>query len=316
MSKLPDMEAMAIFAKIVETHGIAAAAHDLNLSTPTISKALSRLEQQLGSRLINRTSRRLTLTEAGIRLADRAARLLADAEAVQDEMRAQSSAPQGLVRLAAPMSFGTREIAPILPAFMARYPAVSIDLHLSDALVDLIGDGFDLALRIGELPDSSLLSRQLGPVPGAIVAAPSYLDRRGRPAHPAQLTAHDCFAYTYARTRDVWHFSNDAGDRVTVRPTGRLRVNNGDAVLPAVIAGLGIAGLPGFIARQALQDGSLEQILTDWHPSRAHLYLLAPPGGPRPARVQVLWDFLADHLSHLCVRFLHGVRKTEVPAVP
>ena len=220
MAKLPDMEAMAIFAKIVETRGIASAALDLNLSTPTVSKALSRLEEQLGSRLINRTSRRLALTEAGLKLADRAARLLADAEAAQNDMLAQSSTPRGLVRLAAPMSFGTREIAPILPAFLARFPVVTIDLHLSDALVDVVGDGFDLALRIGEPPDSSLLSRRLGPVPGMIVAAPSYLDRRGRPTHPDQLTSHDCFAYAYLRTRDVWHFSNDTGETRDGAPPG------------------------------------------------------------------------------------------------
>jgi DNA-binding transcriptional LysR family regulator len=297
MSKLPDMEAMAIFAKVVETHGITAAATDLGLSAPTVSKALARLEHRLGSRLFNRTSRRLVLTDAGRELAGRAARLLADAEAAESAMAAQSATPRGLVRLAAPMSFGTREVAPILPDLLTQYPAVSIDLHLSDALVDIIGDGFDIALRIGELPDSSLLARRLAPVPGMIVAAPAYLDRRGRPAHPTQLTDHDCFAYTYLRTRDAWHFSNTEGQNVTLRPAARLRVNNGDAVLPAVIAGLGIASLPGFIAREAVADGRLEQILPGWHAPLSNLYLVMPPTGPRPARVRVVADFLTQRLS-------------------
>src|ERR1700742_927529 len=158
MSKLPDMEAMAIFAKVVETRGFTAAATDLGLSAATVSKALSRLEKRLGSRLFHRSARSLGLTDAGRDLADRAAKLLADAEAAERAMAAQSAAPSGTVRLAAPMSFGIREVAPILPDFMARYPEVSIDLHLSDALVDVIGDGFDLVLRIGQLPDSSLLA--------------------------------------------------------------------------------------------------------------------------------------------------------------
>jgi DNA-binding transcriptional LysR family regulator len=297
MSKLPDLEAMAIFAKVVELRGISAAAVETGLSAPTVSKALTRLEQRLGSRLFNRSSRRLVLTDAGRELANYASRLLAEAEAAETALITQSATPRGTVRLAAPMSFGVREIAPLLPAFLATYPEVSIDLHLSDAQVDVIGDGFDMALRIGALPDSSLVARRLAPVPGLTVAAPAYLARRGRPSHPADLAGHDCFAYAYLRTRDVWHFSNDAGEDVTVRPATRLRVNNGDAVLPAVIAGLGIAGLPEFLAREAVADGRLEQILPGWHAPASGLYLLMPPGRPRPIRVQVLADFLTRHLS-------------------
>jgi DNA-binding transcriptional LysR family regulator len=297
MPRLPDLEAMAIFAKIVECRSITAAAIDLGLSAPTVSKALARLEQRLGSRLLNRTSRRFSLTDAGHALAEPAGRLLADAEAAQDALLAQSAAPRGLIRLAAPMSFGIIELGPILPDFLRLHEQVSIDLHLSDALVDVIGDGFDIVLRIGSLTDSSLLARRLAPVPGLIVAARSYLDRRGRPAHPADLVNHDCFAYAYLRTRDTWHFTNTAGEQVSIRPSGRLRVNNGDVVLPALIAGLGIAALPEFIARPCVADGRLEQILPDWSGSGASLYLVTPPNGPRPVRVQALADFLIQRLS-------------------
>ena len=297
MPKLPDLEAMAIFAKIVEARGITAAAIELGLSAPTISKALSRLEQRLGSRLINRTSRRLILTDAGRALAERATRLLMDGEAAENAMVAQSVTARGTVRLAVPMSFGIREVAPIIPDFLAQYPQVSVDLDLNDGLVDVLGDGFDIALRIGELADSGLRVRRLAPVAGTIVAAPAYLQRRGRPAHPSELAGHDCFAYAYQRSRGVWHFSNDAGEHVTVRTSGPLRVNNGEALLPALIAGLGICPLPAFIARQAIRDGLLEQILPDWQSSRSSLYLLTPPDGPRPVRVQVLLDFLVQRLS-------------------
>ena len=301
MSKLPDMEAMAIFAKVVETRGITAAAMDLGLSAPTISKALARLEKRLGSRLFNRTSRRLVLTDAGRGLADRAARLLADAEAAESALIAQSATPRGRVRLGVPMSFGLREVAPILPDFLQRYPAVSVDLHLSDALVDVVGDGFDIVLRIGVLSDSALLSRRLAPVQAVIVAAPSYLDRRGRPVHPAQLADHDCFTYAYQRTHGAWHFASTAGEQVTVRASGRMHVNNGDALLPALLAGLGIATLPAFLVSARLADGGLERILADWESLRPSLYLLTPAPGPRPARVQVLADFLAERLSRLGV---------------
>jgi DNA-binding transcriptional LysR family regulator len=297
MSRLPDLEGMAIFAKVVETRSVSAAAADLGLSAPTVSKALARLEQRLGSRLLNRTSRRFALTDAGHALAERAARLLADAEAAQDALLAQSATPRGLIRLAAPMSFGIIELAPILPDFLQQFEQVSIDLHLSDALVDVIGDGFDIALRIGALQDSSLLARRLAPVPTLLLASPAYLARRGTPAHPADLAHHDCFAYAYLRTRDTWHFSNAAGEAVTVRPSGRLRVNNGDVILPALIAGLGIATLPAFIARSALADGRLQQILPDWSATPASLYLLTPPSGPRPVRIQALADFLIRRLS-------------------
>jgi DNA-binding transcriptional LysR family regulator len=299
MSKLPDLEGMAIFAKIVETRSVSAAAADLGLSAPTVSKALARLEQRLGSRLLNRTSRRFALTDAGHALAERAARLLTDAEAAQDALLAQSTTPRGLIRLAAPMSFGIIELAPILPDFLQQFEQVSIDLHLSDALVDVIGDGFDIALRIGTLQDSSLLARRLAPVPTLLLASPSYLDRRGTPAHPADLAHHDCFAYAYLHTRDTWHFSNAAGEAVTVRPSGRMRINNGDAILPALIAGLGIAALPAFIAQSAAADGSLQHILPDWSAPTASLYLLIPPSGPRPVRIQALADFLIRRLSRL-----------------
>jgi len=295
--RLPDMEAIAIFAKVVETRGIAAAASELGLSSPTVSKALARLEQRLGARLLYRTSRRLALTDAGRTLAERAARLLADAEAAEAALAEQSATPRGTVRLAAPMSFGQRQVAPALPAFMRAYPDIGIDLHLGDALVDVIGEGFDLALRIGEMPDSSLLVRRLAPVPRAVVAAPSYLDRFGRPAHPLDLAGHDCIGYAYLRIRDAWQFHNAAGETVTVRPHGRLRVNNGEAALPAAIAGLGIVSMPAFMMDEAIADGRLEPILPDWSARQPSLYLVSPPSGPRPARIAVLAAFLTQLLS-------------------
>lgn len=296
MTKLPDFEALAIFAKVVELRSFAAAASELMLSKATVSKAVSRLEKRLGARLFNRTSRRLALTDAGQRLATRAARLLADGEEAENETLAQSTAPRGLVRLAVPMTFGVTKVAPLLPKFLAQYPDVSIDLHLSDAAVDLIGEGFDAALRIARLPDSSLIARRLCAMPRYTVAAPSYLKRHGRPTHPMHLAQHKCFGYAYLST-NIWHYTNAAGEQASVRPAGPLRVNNGEAVMPALIAGLGIADLPEFIVGDAIASGKVEVILKGWKQPEAAVHLLTPPGGPRPARVEVLADFLARHFA-------------------
>lgn len=299
MSKLPDFEALAIFAKVVELRSFAAAAAEFGLSKATVSKAVTRLEARLGARLFNRTSRRLALTDAGHRLAERAAQLLADGEAAEAEALAQSAAPRGLVRLAVPMTFGVKVIAPLLPEFFAAYPDVSIDLHLSDAMVDLIGDGFDAGVRIATLPDSSLVARRLCAMPRYTVASKTYLEAYGRPTHPMHLAQHRCLGYAYLSTPNTWHYSNDAGDQVAVRPGGPLRVNNGEALLPSVIAGLGIADLPEFIVGDAIAAGEVEVILDGWHQREGAVHLVTPPGGPRPARVEVLSEFLADRLGRL-----------------
>lgn len=297
MQKLPDFEAIAIFAKVVELRSFAAAAAELALSKATVSKAVSRLEERLGARLFNRTSRRLALTDAGRTLSVRAAQLLADGEAAENEALAQSAAPRGLVRLAAPMTFGVKVLAPLLPEFLAQYPEVSIDLHLSDAMVDLIGEGFDVGVRIASLPDSSLVARRLCAIPRYTVAAPAYLERYGRPTHPMHLAQHKCFGYAYLSTPGTWHYTNADGEQATVRPSGQLRANNGDAVLPALIAGLGIADLPEFIVGEAIAAKQVEVILQGWKQLEGAAHLVMPPGGPRPARVEVLIEFLASRLG-------------------
>jgi DNA-binding transcriptional LysR family regulator len=297
MPKLPDFEALAIFAKVVELRSFAAAASELALSKPTVSKAVSRLEQRLGARLFNRSSRRLALTDAGQRLAERAARLLVDGETIENEALSQSVTPRGLVRLAVPMTFGVKVVAPVLTEFLKQYPDVSIDLHLSDAMVDLIGEGFDAGLRIASLPDSSLIARRLCAMPRYTVAAPAYLKKYGRPTHPMHLAEHRCFAYAYLSTPNVWHYTNAAGEEASVRPAGQLRVNNGEAVLPALVAGLGIADLPDFIIGDAIASGEVEVILKGWKQTEGAVHLVMPPGGPRPARVEVLAEFLATHFA-------------------
>jgi DNA-binding transcriptional LysR family regulator len=195
------------------------------------------------------------------------------------------------------MSFGLKAVAPILPEFLAAYPDVTIDLHLSDAMVDLVGEGFDAGLRIASLPDSSLIARRLCAMPRYTVASPAYLKRYGRPTHPMHLAQHKCLGYAYLSTPGVWHFTNAAGEQASVRPAGPLRVNNGEALMPALLAGLGIADLPEFIVGDAIASGKVEVILKDWKQREGAVHLVTPPGGPRPARVEVLAGFLIKYFA-------------------
>jgi DNA-binding transcriptional LysR family regulator len=297
MSALPDLEALAVFAKVAEFRSFARAAAELKLSKPTVSKAVTRLEQRLHASLFNRTSRRLALTEAGERLLARANAMLAEGEAAEAEALNQSQIPRGTLRIAAPMSFGILHIAPLLPAFFRQYPEVAVDLHLSDEIIDLVGDGFDGAIRIAALPDSSLLARRLCAMPVYLVAAPSYLKAHGRPKHPMHLGEHAAITYSYSPRPGVWQFKKKTGEVASVRPTGRLRVNNGEAMLPSIIAGMGIAMLPEFIVREALAKRQVEILLPEWSPGEGAVYWVTPPGGPKPARVTAMGDFLAKALG-------------------
>ena len=302
MPNLPDLEGLAIFAKVVDMRSFAGAASELNLSKATVSKAVSRLETRLGTRLFNRTSRRLALTDAGRQLSARAAHILAEAEAAEDDARAQSSTPRGRVRLAVPMSFGVLHVAPLIAEFLATYPEVSIELNLSDAIIDLIGEGYDAAIRIGTLPDSSLVARRLCDSQRYLVGSPAYLKEHGRPNHPLQLADHACLGYTYAIGPETWRFTTKDGKSASVRPSGPLRVNNGDAMMPALIAGIGLGVLPEFIVREALADGRLLRLLPEWTLASGAVYWLTPPGGPRPKRVDILRDFLMSKLSSPATR--------------
>lgn len=297
MSKLPDLEAMAIFAKVAETRSFSGAADALALSKATVSKAVSRLELRLGTTLLHRTSRRFSLTDSGRSLAARASQMVAEAEAAEGEALDHAVTPRGLVRLAAPMSFGMAYVAQALPGFLATHPDVSVDLHLSDATVDLVGEGFDCALRIASLPDSSLTARRLRPVRRHLVASPDYLEQRGRPTHPDDLARHACLGYAYLPSGETWRLVHESGEEVVVRPTGPLRANNADALTAALCAGLGIAVQPDFIYERDVAEGRLETVMTDWALPPISVHLVAPGGGPRPARVAALMDYLAKRLS-------------------
>ncbi|MEG9503522.1 MAG: substrate binding domain-containing protein, partial [Methylorubrum extorquens] len=236
-------------------------------------------------------------TEAGRLAREDAAGLLAAGEAAEARALDANGVPRGRVRLAAPMSFGVAHVAPVLPEFLAAHAQVSVDLHLSDALVDLVGGGFDLGLRIAALPDSSLRVRRLCGVRRSLVATPAYLARYGPPQHPEDLKARACLGYAYLPTPDRWPFTNAAGETVTIVPEGPLRANNADALVPALRAGLGLAVQPDFTIWEDLKSGRLERVMPDWQPPPIALNLVMPPGLPRPARVSALIAFLERAFS-------------------
>ncbi len=297
MTRLPDTEALALFAKVAQTGSFARTAEAYGLSKGTVSKAVSRLEARLGARLFHRTSRRLSLSETGVQVLARASRVLAEAEAAEDEAAASAVSPRGRVRLAAPMSFGVGRLAPLLPEFLALYPDVSVEVALDDRRVDLIAGGFDLALRIGVLEDSSLLARRLCPVRVFVVGSPRYLAARGRPARPSDLAGHACLSYTYLPSGDVWRLVGPEGEAPGVRVSGPLTANNGEAITEAACAGAGLAMLPDFIVHEALASGRLVDAMPGWGAPDLALNLVSPPGGRRPPKVQVLADFLVERFA-------------------
>ncbi|HEY2049367.1 MAG TPA: LysR family transcriptional regulator [Caulobacteraceae bacterium] len=295
---MPDFEGLAMFAKVAEEGSFAAAASAMGVSVATVSRAVTRLEDRLGGRLFNRTSRRLALTDYGRALAERASRIYAQAEEAEDTAREASSRPRGLVKLAAPLSFGARWVAPLLPEFFRRYPEIAIDLHLTDAQTDLIGEGYDAALRIAVMEDSSLVARLIAPVRRFVVASPGYLAQHGRPQHPRDLGSHQCLSYANRAKRDVWRFTHlTSGEECPVTPTGPLRVTSVESLLPTLLEGLAIAELPEFIATQHFREGQLESILTDWRLPEGGLYFVTPTARARPAKVSALADFLVAGLT-------------------
>jgi DNA-binding transcriptional LysR family regulator len=298
MSKLPDFEGLAMFAKVAEERSFAAAARTMGVSVATVSRAVTRLEERLGGRLFNRTSRRLALTDYGHTLAERASKIYMEAEQVEDFAREASSRPRGLVKLAAPLSFGARWVAPMLPEFFRRYPEIAIDLHLTDAQTDLIGGGFDAALRIAVMEDSSLVARLIMPVRRFVVASPTYIARYGRPQHPHELGAHQCLTYANRAKRDIWRFIHrKTGEECLITPTGPLRGTSVEALLPTILEGLAISELPEFIATQYFAEKQLEPILTNWRLQEGGLYFVTPAARARPAKVSLLADFLIAKLT-------------------
>ncbi|RQR47087.1 MULTISPECIES: LysR family transcriptional regulator [unclassified Burkholderia] len=297
MQILPDLEAWAIFAHVLETGSFVRAAEALDLSQPTVSKAISRLERRLGTALFYRNSRQVSLTAAGEIAKSRAIRILSEAAAAETEASSHATELRGLVRVAVPMSFASRHVAPLIPAFLERYPQVEIDLCVTDRIVDVVGGGFDVAVLIAELADSSLRARRLCAVNHPLVASPAYLKRWGRPTHPRDLARHACLVYTGLATPELWQFRHTCGDAFAVTVRGIIRSNSADVIVPALLAGRGVALQPEFVVRDALMRGELVDVLPEWRIDPVGVNLVTPPSSLRPLRVTAFLDYLAERLA-------------------
>lgn len=289
------LSGMVIYAAVVEMGSFTSGAERLGMSKSSVSKAITRLEDRLGVRLFNRTTRKLAITEAGQEFYNRCQRILADVEDAELTLSSHQVSPKGVLRITAPLSFGVRHLSATLPDFMARYPDVQVELSLTDRTVDLLDEGFDLAVRIGQLADSSLIARRISPCRVALVASPAYLAARGTPETPAELTAHDCLIYTYTQQPRDWSFVGEA-ETTQVKVSGPLAANNGDALHQAALAGLGIARVPTFICWQALASGELVELLPGTSPSSS-AYAVYPHNRHVSAKVRAFVDFLVERFG-------------------
>jgi DNA-binding transcriptional LysR family regulator len=290
----PDFATLQTFVIVVETGSLSRAAERLDTTTGAVSRRLAALEQRLGLRLLNRTTRKLSLTEAGELYFEDAGNILRALAEAEDRITHLSDSPRGNLRVAAPLSFGVRALAPLLPGFSARYPGLRVSLDLDDRVVDMLATGADLALRIGPLADSTLVARRICDFRRVICAAPDYLARRGEPAVPADLVAHDCLHYSNIALKEEWAFGDSGSEVVSV--TGPLCANNGDLLRKAAIGGMGICALPEFIAAEDLAAGRLKSILAGYPGPVLTLWALWPSRRFVPAKVRVLVDYLAESL--------------------
>lgn len=282
-----------MFIAVMETGSFAAAALRLNTSSGQASKLVARLEQDLGVRLINRTTRALAATEVGRSYYQRIRSILDDLDTLDDEVRARSTTPRGLLRLTAPLTFGTMQLVPALNEFATRYPLIEIDVSLTDRMVNLVDEGFDAAIRAGRVADSSLIGRKLAAMGTMVVASDAYLAAHGTPTHPSDLRAHSCIQDSNFRDPALWRFV-ESGQALTVPVTGRLRYSNAEACLSAAEMGLGLANVPDFVGAKALAEGRVRRVLQAFELSPGGIWAIYPPGRHLAAKVRVLVDFLAE----------------------
>lgn len=294
MDSLTDI---VVFVRVVDDGSFTRAAERLKLSRSVVSKYVTRLEGRLGARLLNRTTRRLSLTEAGRIFYQRSRRGLQDIEEAEAEVSRLQEKPRGVLRINSPMSFGILHIAPALPEFLAQHPEVSVEMNLDDRVVDVIEEGFDVSIRIAEMPDSSLIARRLAPCRHVIVAAPAYLEKHGTPRTPEDLRDHNIISFSYQTSVYDWHFISPDNKQVSVPVSGSMQANNSLALREALLRGVGITRTPTFVVGKDVQDGRLLPILGNYRTLEVSIYLVYPQRRHLSPKVRAFVDFMADRIS-------------------
>lgn len=290
------MDERQVFITVVEAGGFSAAAKRLDTTPAAVSRRIKALEDRLGVRLLQRTTRKVRLSEAGERYFRDVSRLMEELQEVEQALGEASRRPSGALRIVAPMSFGQRRLAPLVAGFALAHPDIHLSLVLEDAETDIIAEGIDLAIRIAYPSDSSLIARTIAQVPRYFCAAPAYLERRGAPERPEDLLGHDCLHYNVISEREEWGFSGDDGDK-TLMIKGVFCSNNGEVLAEAAAQGLGIAFLPDFIVAKALQEGRLVRILEGFERSPLTLSAVYPSRRHVPAKTRLFVDYMVKHLG-------------------
>ncbi len=288
--------AIPVFVAVVENDGFSAASRVLGISKSAVSKRINQLENHLGVRLLHRTTRKLSLTEAGERYFEHAARALAAAGHAEDAVTELQGVPQGRLKISSPMSFGRLHVAPLIPIFMKRYPKLQIDLVMDDRNIDLVAGGIDVAIRSGDMPDSTLIARKLAPLRQALCASPDYIDRYGMPVTPSELSERNCILFSYSGDANEWTLNKD-GKSEAVLVSGSYRVNNSEAILVALREGIGIGRLPTFVAGPDLREGKLVRILESYHIPDHTFYAVIPERQYLPAKVRAFLDFSINYFG-------------------
>jgi len=291
-----DISAIPVFTCVIEEGSFSRAAGKLGITKSAVSKRISGLEAQLGVKLLQRSTRKLSLTEAGARYFKHAVQALRAAQDAENAATELQKVPQGTLRICAPMSFGRLHVAPVIPLFLKQYPQIQIQMDMNDLSRDVIAEGFDIALRAGDLPNSALIARRLAPLHSVLCASEAYIVQHGMPKTPLELVEHNCILYSYHPVMNEWVFiKND--DESRVRVTGNYQVNNSEALLESLRQGLGIGRLPTFVAGEDIQAGKLVPVLSDFEMPHKTLFAVFPEKQYLPEKVRVFIDFMIEHLG-------------------
>ncbi|HVN35930.1 MAG TPA: LysR family transcriptional regulator [Casimicrobiaceae bacterium] len=286
------------FSRVVEAGSFARAAERMGVSVSAVSRQVAELEAHLNVRLLNRTTRRLSLTESGQAFFDRSVQLLADLEEAEMAVTSASVVPRGTLRLTCSATFGSRHLAPAIAAFAARHPQMRFDVELSERFVDLVDEGFDLAVRIGGAGSQNVVARRVGATRVLCCAAPSYLERHGEPREPEELAKHKCLSYEYLPTRNVWTFRDPKGGERSVRIDGSVHSNNGRFLVGLAAEGIGISREPDFISAPDLRAGRLQPILREFESPPLPIYVVYPSRRHLSAKVRAFADFLSERFAN------------------
>lgn len=293
---MDQLGAMRAFIRVVQIGSFSAAARETNTSQATISKRVAALEAQLGVKLMMRTSRDHSLTEAGAEFYEKCVAILTELEEAESDARSRVASPRGLLRVTTAFPLGRLLIAPLLTDFLSRYPEIKLDLALSDSHVDLTREGFDIAIRAQKLQDSSLNARELFKNPMFLIASPSYLKQHGVPRTPEELVDHNCIVYSELSTQNSWHFTHENND-ISVQVNGNFQCDNGDTILTAAVAGVGFAVLPYWMIKSHLDAGELQVVMSDFQPSTLPVNAVFPHSRYLPLKVRCFIDFLIEEFA-------------------